>query len=137
MDQNGPFWSIEVHLGPPTVLWPFLIFPRKNTREIHELFVLALSPNPNVCSMMLPTVHVTQSPKGESSPARGHCPGVSMQIVDERQITHLICARVKYDQYDFFRGVFGPAPCSFSCIKGPKTPLKKSYRSYFTRAQIR
>ena len=24
MDQNGPFWSILVHLGPPTVLWPFL-----------------------------------------------------------------------------------------------------------------
>ena len=26
----------------------------------------------------------------------------------ERQITHLICARLKYDLYDFFRGVFGP-----------------------------
>ena len=24
--------------------------------------------------------------------------------LDERQITHLICARLKYDLYDFFRG---------------------------------
>ena len=24
MDQNGPKWCILVHLGPPTVLWPFL-----------------------------------------------------------------------------------------------------------------
>ena len=57
--------------------------------------------------------------------------------LNERQITHLICARLKYDLYDFFRGVLGPASCSFSCIKGPKTSLKKSYRSYFRRAQIR
>ena len=27
--------------------------------------------------------------------------------IDERQITHLICARLKYDLYDFFRGVLG------------------------------
>ena len=27
--------------------------------------------------------------------------------LDEGQITHLICARLKYDQYDFFRGCFG------------------------------
>ena len=46
-------------------------------------------------------------------------------ILDERQITHLICARLKYDLYDFFRGCFGPASCSFSCIKGPKTPPEK------------
>ena len=28
MDPNGPFWSIFsilVHLGPPTILWPFLM----------------------------------------------------------------------------------------------------------------
>ena len=29
-------------------------------------------------------------------------------LLDERQITHLICARLKYDLYDFFRGCFGP-----------------------------
>ena len=29
--------------------------------------------------------------------------------LDERQIAHLICARLKYDLYDFFRGCFGPA----------------------------
>ena len=43
-------------------------------------------------------------------------------FLDERQITHLICARLKYDQCDFFRGVLGPASCSFSYIKGPKRP---------------
>ena len=29
-------------------------------------------------------------------------------LLDERQITHLICARLKYDLYDFLRGCFGP-----------------------------
>ena len=43
-------------------------------------------------------------------------------VLDEGQITHLICARLKYDLYDFFRGCFGPASCSFSCRKGPKAP---------------
>ena len=33
--------------------------------------------------------------------------------LDERQITHLICARLKYDLYDFFRGCFGPASFLF------------------------
>ena len=28
--------------------------------------------------------------------------------IDERQITHLICARLKYDLYDFLGGVLGP-----------------------------
>ena len=28
-------------------------------------------------------------------------------ILDERQITHLICARLKYDLYDFLGGVWG------------------------------
>ena len=54
----------------------------------------------------------------------------SVERFDERQITHLICARLKYDLYDFFRRCFGPASCSFSCRKGPTPPLKKSYRSY-------
>ena len=35
---------------------------------------------------------------------------------DERQITRLICACLKYDLYDFCRGVFGPASCSFSLV---------------------
>ena len=33
--------------------------------------------------------------------------------LDDRQITHLICARLKYDLYDFFRGCFGPASSLF------------------------
>ena len=31
---------------------------------------------------------------------RHSCP----PLLDERQITHLICARLKYDLYDFFGG---------------------------------
>ena len=34
-------------------------------------------------------------------------------FLDERQITHLICARLKYDLYDFFRGVLGLLPVLF------------------------
>ena len=60
-----------------------------------------------------------------------------MTFLDERQITHLICARLKYDLYDFFRGVLGLLPVLFLYIKGPKTRPKKSYRSHFRRAQIR
>ena len=53
------------------------------------------------------------------------------------QITHLICARLKYDLYDFFRGCFGAFSTRKEQEAGPKHPLKKSYRSYFRRAQIR
>ena len=56
---------------------------------------------------------------------------------DERQITHLICARLKYDLYDFLGGVLGLLPFCFLYKRPPKHPLKKSYRSYFRRAQIR
>ena len=35
------------------------------------------------------------------------------QSLDERQITHLICARLKYDLYEFFRGVLGLLPVLF------------------------
>ena len=38
--------------------------------------------------------------------------------------------------YMTFLGVFWACFLSFSCIKGPKHPLQKSYRSYFSRAQI-
>ena len=58
--------------------------------------------------------------------------------LDDRQITHLICARLKYDLYDFLGGVLGLLPVLFlEQEAGPKTPSKKSYRSYFRRAQIR
>ena len=46
-DQNGPKWcilvhfglkrSILVHLGPPTVLWPFLIYCAKSRRKYPSL----------------------------------------------------------------------------------------------------
>ena len=37
----------------------------------------------------------------------------TVDLLDERQITHLICARLKYDLYDFFRGVLGLLPMLF------------------------
>ena len=42
--------------------------------------------------------------------------------VDERQITHLICARLKYDLYDFFSRVLGLLPVLFLVLKAPKHP---------------
>ena len=62
---------------------------------------------------------------------------INLEKIDEGQITHLVCARLKDDLYDFFRGCFGPASCSFLVEKAQKHPLKKSYRSYFRRARIR
>ena len=56
------------------------------------------------------------------------------ELIDEGQITHLICARLKYDLYDFFSlgGVLGLLPVPFLVEKAQKHPLKKSYRSYFS-----
>ena len=52
--------------------------------------------------------------------------------LDERQITYLICARLKYDLYDLFRGVFGPLVYTRERTGSrPKTPLKKSYIDHF------
>ena len=36
-----------------------------------------------------------------------------LKTLDERQITHLIRARLKYDPYDFLRGVLGLLPVLF------------------------
>ena len=58
-------------------------------------------------------------------------------MLDEGQITHLICARLKYDLYGFLGGVLGLLPVVFLVEKAQKHPLKKSHRSYFRRAQIR
>ena len=44
--------------------------------------------------------------------------------IDERQITHLICARLKYDLYDFFRGCFGAFIQEKEQEAGPKQPQK-------------
>ena len=57
--------------------------------------------------------------------------------LDECQITHLICACLKYDLYDFFRGCVGAFYTRKRTGSRPKTRLKKAYRSYFRRAQIR
>ena len=44
--------------------------------------------------------------------------------VDDRQITHLICARLKYDLYDFSRGVLGPFVQEKEQEAGPKHTQK-------------
>ena len=46
---------------------------------------------------------------------------------DEGQITHLICARLKYDLYDFFRGCFWAFSTRKRTGSRPKTPPKKSH----------
>ena len=45
-------------------------------------------------------------------------------VLDNRQITHLICACLKYDLYDFFRGVLGLLYKRERTGSRPKTPLK-------------
>ena len=65
------------------------------------------------------------------------CDSAAIRILDERQITHLSCALLTYDLYDFFRGCFWAVYTRKRKEAGPKHPLKKSYRSYFRQAQIR
>ena len=47
--------------------------------------------------------------------------------IDEGQITHLICARLKYDLYDFFRGCFWAFSTRKRTGSRPKAPPKKSH----------
>ena len=50
---------------------------------------------------------------------------------EQGQITHLICARLKYEIYmTFLGGVLGLLPVLFLVEKAQKHPLKKSYRSH-------
>ena len=49
----------------------------------------------------------------------------------ERQITHLICARLKYDLYDFFRGCFWGLLYKKKKGSRPKTPPKKVIQIIF------
>ena len=49
----------------------------------------------------------------------------SLSKFDEGQITHLICARLKYDLYDFFRGCFWAFSTRKRTGSRPKTPPKK------------
>ena len=45
-------------------------------------------------------------------------------LIDDRQITHLICVRLKRLLCDVFGRCLGPPSCCFSFIQGPKHPLK-------------
>ena len=42
--------------------------------------------------------------KGDFLQRTSHC--TNRLFLDERQIIHLLCARLRYDLYDFFRGCF-------------------------------
>ena len=57
--------------------------------------------------------------------------------LDDRRITHLICTRLNYDQYDFFRGVLGLLPVLFLVYEAHKHPLKTSCRSFVRRARTK
>ena len=56
-------------------------------------------------------------------------------ILDDRQITHLSCVRLRHLLYDFLGGVLGLLPV-ISYIKGPKHPLKRSSSKCPGRTQI-
>ena len=47
---------------------------------------------------------------------------VFLSKIDDRQITHLICVRLKHLLYDFFRGCFGPSIKEKQQEGGPKHP---------------
>ena len=52
---------------------------------------------------------------------------MKLTFFDKGQITHLICARLKSDLYDFLGGALGPLPVLFLVEKAQKHPLKKSH----------
>ena len=59
-------------------------------------------------------------------------PGISRsKIVDDRQITHLICARPKHDLYDFLRGCFG-----LSAPQRCNAQRSDAQRKFFTTLSI-
>ena len=59
-------------------------------------------------------------------------------FLGDRQITHLICVRLKHLLYDLLGGVLGLVPVVFFLTKKrPKHPLKKSHGKCFRRTQIR
>ena len=47
-----------------------------------------------------------------------------MCFLDDRQITHLICARLKYDLYDFFIVREGGLVAMKVCIEGVQVQMR-------------
>ena len=124
--------------------WPFHsesgflaigVVPRllKGAVVIFAIFVKTLVLGQAPCAKPSPTPVCVMPQKG--SLGKGVFSKLSM--FDDRQIAHLICARLKYDLYDFFRGYFWAFYTRKRKEAGPTHPLKKSYRSYLQRAQIR
>ena len=126
-------WSLRARLRRPKScpsIWAkwgrFVIFP-----------VLCLLAYFIHCSQILVFARFGAHRKGcNNDTSRAVFPSASGYL-DERQSTHLICARIKYDLYDFFRGCFWAFCIRKTTGRRSKHPLKKSYRSYFRRAQIR
>ena len=61
----------------------------------------------------------------KSEKTKSSCSVLVLKSLDEGQITHLICARLKYDLYDFFRGCFWAFSTRKEQEAGPKAPPKK------------
>ena len=59
---------------------------------------------------------------GPQNPKSSTCENNHLALLDDRQITHLSCARLKYDLYDFLGGVFGPCIQAKEQDAGPKNP---------------
>ena len=58
------------------------------------------------------------------------------QILDDRQITHLICVLLRQLLYDFLGGLLGLL-YKKTTGRRPRTPPKKSYSKCLRRTQIR
>ena len=125
--------------------WRVFVRERKKTHKHKQICGIVLGPGwvPKIClcvffgSFLMWEKHINKiPPKNPGTIPWNFCLSV-FSLLDERQITHLICARLKYDLYDFFRRCFGAFYTRERTGSRPKTPLKKSYRSYFRRAQIR
>ena len=138
----GHFFSISGR-GPFSLFRP--IFPIFGFRTIFHSIPGGLTRNHrNQFHLGMRVVRSQQSQSEVGSRARSELSGLSKPMVflnlwfgkpmvwqtyglanlclDERQITHLICARLKYDLYDFFRGCFGAFIQEKEQEAGPKHP---------------
>ena len=70
------------------------------------------------------------------SPVVGHNFSVELPQLDDRQITHLVCVRLRHLLYDFLGGVLGLLYKRNNRKEAQNNP-QKSYSKCFRRTQIR
>ena len=107
--------------GPQKVTDPIFVNPPSegllnNAKEIHHTSALQTSGSRDLDARVVSSQCVQKCLRR-----------LRKVFLDERQITHLICARLKYDLYDFFRVFLGAFYTRKRKEAGPKHPLKKSY----------